>query len=336
VSILPEFFASHLQKDKLKCVDVGARGGLQGSWARFKEFIETDCLEPDPVACERERTAARAGEHWFPIGLAKSSGKHPLYVLGKPSGSSLFPPNPPVISQFSTADYCRLDKVVDIDALSFSDFITRFKRPLPNLIKLDTQGSELDILQSLQNDHWADLIAIQTEIEFIDMYAGQPLFADVDAFMKSKGFILFDLLPVRSYRTAENRTHHYLIKHLGISRNRPDLSCRLIAGDAFYLRPLPEIIASRNPTTFCKMLLTLLIYRCLDEALWLAEEGQKVGLITAQQTAAFVDSVRSIAPRPSLRQRADAIGKFARKLSKMTGIGRARKIEYWLDRSWDH
>jgi len=47
--MLPQFLAKQLLGNKLKCVDVGARGGLQGSWARFRDFIETDALEPDPA-----------------------------------------------------------------------------------------------------------------------------------------------------------------------------------------------------------------------------------------------------------------------------------------------
>lgn len=336
MTVLPQFLAQQLLRNKLKCVDVGARGGLQGSWARFGEFIETDALEPDPAACAREKNAARPGEHWFPIGFAGTSGKHALYVLGKPSGSSLYPPNPPVIGEFATESYRRLDKVVEIDALSFSDFIRQEARPLPNLIKLDTQGSELDILRSLEDAHWSDLLAVQTEIEFIEMYKGQHLFADVDHFMKSKGFILYDLLPVRSYRSGGDETHYYLKKHLGIGRNRRDISCRLIAGDAFYLRPLPEVLATRDIGLFSKAFLILLIYRCLDEALWLVETGHQQGLLSRADLEAAISCVRAVAPRPSLRQRTDVIGKWARKLCRWAGIGQARKAEYWLDRKWDY
>lgn len=336
MTALPHFLAEKLKRDKLKCVDVGARGGLQGSWARFRDFIETDALEPDPVACARERNAARRGEHWFPIGLAGTSGKHSLHVLGKPSGSSLYPPNPPVIGEFATESYRRLDKVVEIDALSFSDFIREEARPLPNLIKFDTQGSELDILRSLQDEHWADLLAVQTEIEFVELYKGQHLFADVDLFMKSKGFILYDLLPVRSYRSGGDETHYYLKKHLGIGRNRRDISCRLIAGDALYLRPLPEILAKCDLSLFSKSFLSLLIYRCLDEALWLLETGQQQGLLSRNDLEAAISFIRAIAPRPSLRQRTDAVGKWARKIYRWVGVGQAKKAEYWLDRKWDY
>jgi hypothetical protein len=40
-------------------------------------------------------------------------------------------------------------------------------------------------------------------------------------------------------------------------------------------------------------------------------------------------------PTPTLMQRNDWLGRVTRKLSKKLNIGRGRKIDYWLDRSWD-
>jgi len=154
--------------------------------------------------------------------------------------------------------------------------------------------------------------------------------------MKSKGFILYDLLPVRSYRSGGDETHYYLNKYLGIGRNRCDISCRLIAGDAFYLRPLPEILAARDIDLFGKAFLILLIYRCLDEALWLAEAGHEQRLLSNVHLAAAISCIRTVTPRPSLRQRTDTIGKWARNLCRWAGVGQARKAEYWLYRKWDY
>ncbi len=45
--------------------------------------------------------------------------------------------------------------------------------------------------------------------------------------------------------------------------------------------------------------------------------------------------MKPAAPKPGLLQRADWVGKLARKVTRALGIGRGRKIDYWLDRSWD-
>jgi FkbM family methyltransferase len=331
-----DFLNRVLASERLKCIDVGARGGVQNTWKPFKALMETDAFEPDATACEREKAAGRPGENWYPVGLGAKTGKAKLYVLKKPSGSSLYPPNPTVMKQFAPGDIGDLDYVLDIDVMGLSDFIDTFKRPLPNLIKLDIQGAELDVLKSMRDEHWGDLLALQVEVEFIDYYIGQPLFADVDAFVKSKGFLLFDLLSNRYYRVKDGETNHYLKKYLNIHLNRHDISCRMVAGDALYMRPPEAILANADVIVCAKYFTILVAYRCLDEALWFIEEMQDRKIIDHADAASLIDFVRSVAPRPVFRQRADKVGKFFRKWCKRLNIGRARKIDYWMDRSWDY
>ena len=54
-------------------------------------------------------------------------------------------------------------------------------------LKLDTQGSELDILKGARQG-LAECLMVQVEVEFVHMYHDQPLFADVDQFMRECGF----------------------------------------------------------------------------------------------------------------------------------------------------
>lgn len=324
-----------LQRDLLKCVDVGARGGMQSHWQRFAPLIELDAFEPDEKACAEQQQAKRPNEHWYPVALGAATGPAKLYLLKKPSSSSLYPPNPAIMSVYSHSGYGDLDRVIDLPTLTFTDFLERYNRPKPNLIKLDTQGSELDILRSLKDEYWSDLLAVQTEIEFVEGYLGRAMFHEIDAFLREKGFIMFDLLPGRNYRAAEGKQHYYLKKHLNIARNRRDITARLTGGDAFYIRPPESILAAGERIPLLKLFLVLVIYRCLDEALWLAEAAAAAGVIDKTESAQLIEEVRRVAPAPSPRQRADKLGAWARKLSKKLNIGRARKIDYWMDRSWD-
>jgi FkbM family methyltransferase len=324
-----------LASDRLKCVDVGSRGGLQDHWLRFMRFIETDALEPDTDACAVSQTKAPPNEHWFPIGLAGHTGMAKLYILNKPSGSSLYPPNPVVNDLYAPWGYGRLEKIIDIPVMTFSAFIEQNRRPLPNLIKLDTQGSELDILRSLKPEHWRDVLAIQVEVEFIEYYIGQPLFEQVDSFLRAKGLEFYDLLGQRVYRVKDDVEQYYLRKYLGLTKHRRDISCRMVAADALYFRSPAEVIDRRDLSMSMKLLLILIIYRFFDEALWVIEALQASGQVTAEQAHSLISEVRTSAPKPTLLQRADWLGKLSRRFSKKLNIGRKRKIEYWLHRKWD-
>ncbi len=325
-----------LNGEKLRSVDVGARGGLQAHWRPFADLIAVDAFEPDAAACAAQQAKARPGETWHACALGGTSGRAKLHVLRKASSSSLFPPNPDYMRDYVHKGFGDLQKIVDVDLLSFADFLDRHRRPAPELVKLDVQGAELAILQSLRPEHWRNVLAIQTEIEFLDIYLGQPLFADVDRFLTQQGFFLFDLLPNRRYRVADAEEHYYLKKHLGIARNRRDLSARIVAGDALYFRPPSLLLKDFDRSRAMKMLLIFIIYRCLDEALWFIEAAAAAGHIAASEATALIAIVKQAAPRPSLRQRADGLGRVARKISKLLRLGRGRRAEYWLDRSWDY
>jgi FkbM family methyltransferase len=325
-----------LEQDRLRCIDVGARGGIQNHWKPYRTLIELDAFEPDAAACAVQQQANRPNERWYPVALGPVSGTSKLYVTKKPSSSSLYPPNPEVMAVYSHGGYGDLDKVVELPTLTFADFFKQHARPAPNLLKLDTQGAELDILKSMAPENWNDLLALQTEVEFVEAYRGQPLFHDVDAFMRGQGFILYDLLVTRNYRAEGQREHHFLKKHLNIARNRRDISARITAADAFYLRPPEQVLQSGDRKAVLKLFLILLIYRCLDEALWLAEGAGAKGVVTAAESSELIAAVQAAAPVPALYQRNDKIGSLVRRLRKRFKIGRGRKIEYWMDRSWDY
>jgi len=52
-----------------------------------------------------------------------------------------------------------------------------------DFIKLDTQGSELQILQGASSVLTDSVFGLEIEVAFTELYKGQPLFADVDLFL---------------------------------------------------------------------------------------------------------------------------------------------------------
>ena len=321
---------------RLRCVDAGARGGMPAHWRPFAQLIELDAIEPDPEACRLQQTAGRPNERWYPVALGGRTGPGTLHVLAKASSSSLFPPNPAENAQYDFQGLGEVVRTAEVPLLSFSDFLDRKQRSAPHLVKLDTQGAELSILQGLEDRHWQDVLAVQSELHFVEFYLGEPLFHDLDAFMRSRGFMLFDFLPVRKYRTNGVARHFFLKRDLGIARNRHDISCRITGGDAFYLRPPAQVLASGDRTAVLRLMAILLIYRCLDEALWLLQEAAAKGIFSPDDRRVLLGVTQGLAPRALPWQRTGTIGKWSRKVLRWTGISRRRKAEYWLDRSWDN
>ncbi|MBA3655759.1 MAG: FkbM family methyltransferase [Gemmatimonadaceae bacterium] len=68
--------------------------------------------------------------------------------------------------------------------------------PRVDFLSVDTQGSELWILQGAERMLETTTVAVACEVNFDELYKGAPLFGELDAFMRAKGFLLASLEPM--------------------------------------------------------------------------------------------------------------------------------------------
>lgn len=141
-------------------------------------------FEPNVVECERLNRAYGEPHRFFPyfIGDGKPGTFHETnWTLT----GSLYEPNTPLLEKFQNlaelvtpvarhaVNTTRLDDITEIYNVDF--------------IKIDVQGSELTIFQNAPRTLSGTLL-IQAEVEFVELYKGQPMFADVDTFLRGAGF----------------------------------------------------------------------------------------------------------------------------------------------------
>ncbi len=98
---------------------------------------------------------------------------------------SLFEPNTPLLERFQNlaeltkpvaahpVDTVRIDDIPEIDDV--------------DLFKIDVQGSEVSVLSNASRA-LSRAAFVMTEVEFVPLYKGQPLFADVDSLVRGAGF----------------------------------------------------------------------------------------------------------------------------------------------------
>ena len=139
-----------------------------------------------------------AATNVFPYCLGESDADGTLHICYDPFTSSLREPAPsdPELHIFADGvDYVfegALQPVerrpIHIRALDGLDEIRDGKVPPPDLLVLDTQGTELEILRGARNTLATTSIALYVEVEFVEFYAGQSLFGDVAAFLRDLDF----------------------------------------------------------------------------------------------------------------------------------------------------
>lgn len=204
----------------LALLDIGARDGLQWPWRDIAN-IDPIMVEPDPEEAKRLRGKVINAALW------SEQKSLQLHVTKSPGASSVFKPNRAFLDQFPESDRFDIVRSIQMNATT----IDALRLDNIDFIKIDTQGSELEILRGGQNT-LQQVMGIEVEVEFAPMYEGQPLFSDIDSYLRAQGFELWDI-----------RRTHWKYK-AGISSST--VKGRLIFGDALYLRPCADMFTEEK------------------------------------------------------------------------------------------
>jgi FkbM family methyltransferase len=189
-SSVAEWFNFLGLKEPIRCIDVGALG-LGDEPEPWVGWADQGCaavlgFEPLQDACEQLNQQAQSGSaiRYLPLALGDGA-EHTLYITNVPMTSSLFSPARTTVDLFpALGELMHVEKQVRTATHRLDDIP---EAATPDFLKLDVQGAELMILQNAVKC-LRSVSVIQCEVEFLELYEGQPLMADVDAFLRSQGF----------------------------------------------------------------------------------------------------------------------------------------------------
>jgi FkbM family methyltransferase len=300
-------FDKHLAADRLRLFDVGARGGIDPRWRPFHAYIEAIGFEPDPTECERlNREAASQSPpvRFLPHALAKGSGEVTFYEANWPPASSIYPPNDEFLEPFPYATHLLGVKGERrIDAVSLDEACRR-EGIWPDCLKLDVEGAELQVLEGGERASGGALV-LELEVEFAPLRTGQPLFADVDAYLRSRGWSLLGLRRVHWRRSA------------GLDPRATGYGGQLTQADALYFNA-PLLDEGLTQARALKLVLILSAYRQLDLALELLRAP--AGALRELPSSDRAELERLVLNRPGLLLR------LARRVSRRVDAERRRAL----------
>ena len=195
------------------CVDVGASYYPHTAWMPFLKSAQTTWVAVEPnfenvSYAKKWEYAARI--QVCETGLSRHGGSERLYVTATDSGSSLYPPeiHPSFAHRGLDLNYFFPFQEKTINTITLEDLIKPFGSEIPTFVKLDTQGSELDILLGAENRlQHNQILGIELESPMIahPVMKGSKKFWEVNREMERFGYELLETrtIPSGSFTSSE-------------------------------------------------------------------------------------------------------------------------------------
>jgi len=186
-------------------------------------------FELDRELCERLNAEARPGLEFFPVALGRTEETRTLYETVAPMCYSLYEPNERLIRLYQNLEVAYLKSTSELQTVSLDDFTARHGIESVDFVKIDIQGAELEVFQGGGNT-LKDVVLMVSEVEFVPIYVGQPLFGDVCAHLDANGMMFHKFLGVagRALRPV-------------VVSNNPNAPSQHMWSDAVFVRNVQEV-----------------------------------------------------------------------------------------------
>jgi FkbM family methyltransferase len=266
------------QVRQIDFVDVGCSGDLDEKWKGLLSLLNYTGFDPNAEECSRlaaQPHPYRTCRH-LPYAIAGESGQRTMYKTESIYCYSLLKPNHPWLTRFTFGHLFRETGTEPVACTTLNELVAK-EGLQADVLKLDTQGLELPILKA--GEHLTrDVFCIETETGFVENYVGETTYAQVDEYLRSLGFLMFDM-------NMEHRIGRMgpLAKH---GRHQP-LWCEVVW---LFDYPGRGVIPTRE-----KALRALRLCRAMgyfDYGCELSRHFGKAGVLTPEETAS-AESVTS-------------------------------------------
>jgi FkbM family methyltransferase len=227
----PPSIARLLGKMMVDVVDVGANP-IDGT-APYQRLLDDGLarlvgFEPNLDALAKLNETKGPNETYLPYAVADGC-RHKIRYCIAPGMTSLLEPNANLYRYFhGFPDWGKVVSEKMVDTVRLDDVPEVIN---VDLLKIDIQGGELMAFQNARR-LLAQCVIIQTEVEFLPLYRNQPLFSEVELFLRELGFIFHRFWPESNSR---------VISPLLVNKNIYAGLSQLVWADAVFVRDFTKL-----------------------------------------------------------------------------------------------
>lgn len=172
----------------MEVVDVGANP-IDGD-PPYKPLLQRGLcrvtgFEPQPAALAQLLAAKGVMETYLPYALG-GGGEVDLNICVASGMTSVMAPDRNTLELFSRLD--ELAQVKEVASISTRRLDDVEEVKSIDFLKIDVQGFELEIMRNGMRK-LAEAALIQIEVSFTPLYEGQPVFGEIDLFLRGMGFV---------------------------------------------------------------------------------------------------------------------------------------------------
>ncbi|CAK9031239.1 DNA polymerase delta catalytic subunit [Durusdinium trenchii] len=150
--------------------------------------------------------------------------------------SSMLEPNLPLLRRFvQLEEVTTVVERSEMETRRLDDLLGDIPGKGVDYLKIDVQGFELAVLKGAQKA-LEETLVLHTEVEFVEMYERQPLFAEVDQFLRQNGFVFHRF----------SSLHGRPLKPLHFAANPLQPISQQLWADAVYVKDLWELQMSQE------------------------------------------------------------------------------------------
>ncbi len=239
----------HTFPDLTIVADVGARYGVHPSWNNFQAPMHYVAFEPDQEEADRLRAHTRSNTLFqyqvLETALDNKKGERPFYLLRHRGLSSCLKPDlTSECFRHLKPGQAEIERVINIETERM-DTLFDGLGIVPDFLKIDTEGTEQDVLEGAEGLIEKGVIGVRLSCNFQACFVGQRLFSEHQDYLLARDFVLLNLdykgfgFPrlglFRKPDPMENEDFRYgiLVHADGVWVRKPTALAKLYKGDAY-------------------------------------------------------------------------------------------------------
>jgi FkbM family methyltransferase len=301
------------QVESIQFIDLGCSGSLDKKWYDLLSLLEYIGFDPNEQECQRlnQQSHPYKSATYFPYAIAGEEGIQTMYKTNSIYCYSLLRPNHNWLKRFSYYDLFKETGTEQVKCTTLNNLAEK-ENLKADIIKLDTQGLELPILQAGTKvlNH---AFCVETETGFVENYQGETTYSQIDQFMRSHGYMLFDF---KFHKVGRNNHFQSIGKH-------QPLWCETVwLFDFIGQNKQPTLTLAFNALRICKAL------QYCDYGLELAKYFKDCGILNHEMLEFFKKSENwQVSPKITVSKAGKLLRFLPKKINKKLLFGLQEILE---------